>query len=158
MPHDGPVDAVDARILLELARHPRATTLAIADRVGISRNTAQSRLGRLERSGALESFEHRISPAALGYPLTAFITAQVTQRLLDEVAAALADVPEVLQVQGISGPVDLMIQVVARDADDLYRIAGRVLAIPGVERTNTALVMRQLVGYRLTPLLHLTTG
>lgn len=158
MPHDGPVDAVDARILLELARHPRATTLAIADRVGISRNTAQSRLARLERSGALESFEHRISPAALGYPLTAFITAQVTQRLLDEVAAALADVPEVLQVQGISGPVDLMIQVVARDADDLYRIAGRVLAIPGVERTNTALVMRQLVGYRLTPLLHLTTG
>ncbi|PXY28906.1 AsnC family transcriptional regulator [Prauserella sp. PE36] len=153
MPHDGPVDAVDARILLELAEHPRATTLAVADRVGISRNTAQSRLARLERNGALESFEHRIAPAALGYPLTAFITAQVTQRLLDEVAAALADVPEVLQVQGISGPVDLMIQVVAGDADDLYRIAGRILAIPGVERTNTALVMRQLVDYRITPLL-----
>ncbi|MFF5989922.1 Lrp/AsnC family transcriptional regulator [Prauserella flavalba] len=156
MPHDGNVDAIDARILLELAEHPRATTLALADRVGISRNTAQSRLARLERHGALESFEHRISPAALGYPLTAFITAQVTQRLLDEVAAALADVPEVLQVQGISGPVDLMIEVVAADADDLYRIAGRILAIPGVERTNTALVMRQLVDYRITPLLRRT--
>ncbi|GHE89911.1 AsnC family transcriptional regulator [Amycolatopsis deserti] len=152
MPHDGPVDAVDARILLELAEHPRATTLALADRAGISRNTAQSRLARLE-SSALDSFERRISPAALGYPLSAFITAQVTQRLLDEVAAALAGVPEVLQVQGISGPVDLMIQVVARDADDLYRIAGLILAIPGVERTNTALVMRQLLGYRITPLL-----
>lgn len=43
MPHDGPVDEVDAKLLLELTRHPRATTLALADRVGISRNTAQSR-------------------------------------------------------------------------------------------------------------------
>jgi DNA-binding Lrp family transcriptional regulator len=45
------------------------------------------------------------------------------------------------------------VHVVAADTDDLYRIAGQVLAIPGVERTNTALVMRELVGYRLTPLL-----
>lgn len=152
MPHGGPVDPVDARILLELSEHPRATTLAVADRVGISRNTAQVRLARLEHD-ALDSFERRVTPESLGYPLTAFITAQVTQRLLDEVAGALAAVPEVLQVQGISGSVDLMIQVVARDADDLYRIAGRILAIAGVERTNTALVMRQLVDYRITPLL-----
>ncbi|MFD4254063.1 Lrp/AsnC family transcriptional regulator [Amycolatopsis thermoflava] len=157
MPQDGFIDAVDARILLELAEHPRATTLAIADRAGISRNTAQTRIARLE-AGSLDSFERRISPAALGYPLTAFITAQVTQRLLDEVAAALAGVPEVLEVQGISGPVDLMVHVVARDADDLYRIAGLILAIPGVERTNTALVMRQLVDYRIKPLLHQAAG
>src|SRR5690606_2896042 len=147
MPHDGPVDTVDAKILLELTQHPRATTLALADRVGISRNTAQSRLTRMEES-ILDSFERRIPPASLGYPLTAFITTQVTQHRLDEVAGALAEVPEVLEVRGISGPVDLMIHVVAQDADDLYRIAGRILAIPGVERTNTSLVMRQLVGYR----------
>lgn len=152
MPHDGPVDEVDAKLLLELTRHPRATTLALADRVGISRNTAQSRLTRLE-GNTLDSFERRIPPASLGYPLTAFITAQVTQRRLDEVAEALAEIPEVLEVHGISGPVDLLIHVVARDADDLYRIAGRILAVPGIERTNTSLVMRRLVDYRITPLL-----
>lgn len=156
MLHHRTVDAIDARILLELVEHPRATTLALANQVGISRNTAQTRLARLDKD-ALDSFERRISPVALGYPLTAFITAQVTQRLLNEVAGALAAVPEVLQVQGISGPVDLVIHVVARDADDLYRIAGRILAIPGVERTNTALVMRQLVDYRSTPLLRQMT-
>jgi DNA-binding Lrp family transcriptional regulator len=154
VPHGGRVDAVDARILLELSEHPRATTLAIADRVGISRNTAQTRLARLEDT--LDSFERRVTPDSLGYPLTAFITTQVTQRLLDDVASALAAIPEVLQVQGISGPVDLMVHVVARDADDLYRVAGRILAIPGVERTNTALVMRELVSYRMTPLLRQT--
>lgn len=46
---------------------------------------------------------------------------------------------------GFSGGADLLIQVVARDADDLYRIAGQVLSIRGVRRTNTSLVMRELV-------------
>lgn len=153
-----PIDEIDARLLLELVEHPRATTIALAERVGISRNTAQARLARLEENGALASFERRILPGALGYPLSAFITTQVTQRMLDEVAAALAAIPEVLEVHGLSGPVDLLVQVVAADADDLYRIAGQVLAIPGVERTNTALVMRHLVGHRLTPLLGRAAG
>jgi DNA-binding Lrp family transcriptional regulator len=153
-PDGSRIDATDARILLELARHPRATTVAVADEVGIARNTAHARLTRLEHAGAIGAFDRRVTPAALGYPLTAFVTARVTQRRLDEVAAALAAVPEVLQVHGISGEIDLLVHVVATGADDLYRIAGQILAIPGVERTNTALVMRELVDYRITPLLH----
>lgn len=154
MPNVGRIDTLDAQILLLLFEQPRATTIAIAERAGISRNTAQSRIARLEASGALASFERRVTAESLGYPLTAFITTQVTQRRLNNVSAALADIPEVLQVHGISGPVDLLVHVVATDAEDLYRVAGQILAIPGVERTNTSLVMRQLVDYRIAPLVH----
>jgi DNA-binding Lrp family transcriptional regulator len=48
---------------------------------------------------------------------------------------------------------DLLVRVAARDADDLYRIAGQLLATDGVERTTTSLVMRTLVEHRVTPLL-----
>ncbi|MBN6041118.1 Lrp/AsnC family transcriptional regulator [Amycolatopsis sp. 195334CR] len=154
----GRIDRTDARMLLELSAHPRATTSAVADAAGIARNTAQARLARLEEDGALDSFERRVDPAALGYPLTAFVTVRVAQRKLDPVGAELREIPEVLQVHGISGPSDLLVHVVAADADDLYRVAGRILAIPGVERTDTALVMSELVSYRVTPLLHRTAG
>jgi DNA-binding Lrp family transcriptional regulator len=147
------IDPTDARLLLALAGQPRATAIALTGQTGLSRNTVQARLARLEDQGVLDSFERQIPPAILGYPLAAYITTQVTQRRLDEVAAALASIPEVLQVDGISGETDLLVHVAAADADDLYRIAGLVLAIPGVERTNTALVMRELVSYRITPLL-----
>jgi DNA-binding Lrp family transcriptional regulator len=152
------IDATDARLLLALAEQPRATSVALAEQVGLSRNTVQARLGRLEESGAVAGFERRIDPAALGYPLTAFVTTQVTQRRLDEVAEALTGIPEVLQVHGVSGQTDLLVHVVAADADDLYRVAGQILAVPGVERTQTALVMRELVGYRITPLLRRRAG
>lgn len=150
---DDVLDTLDAKILMALTADPRATVLALSHQVGASRNTVQARLARLTRREALTSFERRIKPSALGYRLTAFITTTVTQRSLNDVAAALRDVPEVVEVFGLSGQVDLLVRVVAIDADDLYRIAGQILATPGVERTNTALVMREMVEYRLTPLL-----
>jgi DNA-binding Lrp family transcriptional regulator len=154
----GRVDATDARLLRALARSPRATVLALAEAVGLSRNTVQARLAGLEQRGVLGSFERRIDPAALGHPLTAFVQVRVTQQRLDAVADALAAVPEVTEVLGMSGEMDLLVQVVARDADDLYRVAGLLLAIDGVERTATSLVMRRLVDYRVDPLLRGLAG
>ena len=152
------LDRIDARLLLALREEPRAPVLTLADRVGLARNTVQARLSRMEAEGALISLDRRINAAALGYPLTAFIMAQVTQRALAQVGEALAAIPEVVEVVGLSGQTDLLIRVVAADADDLYRTAAQLLAIPGVERTNTALAMRDLVGYRLTPLLRRLAG
>jgi DNA-binding Lrp family transcriptional regulator len=147
------IDATDARLLLTLVTQPRASAITLSSQTGLSRNTVQARLARLEANGVLDSYEREVPPAVLGYPLAAYITTQVTQRRLDEVAAVLASIPEVLQVDGISGQTDLLVYTAAANADDLYRIAGQILAIPGVERTNTALVMRELVSYRVTPLL-----
>lgn len=97
-------------LLIALAESPRATTIALADRIGLSRNTVQVRLDKLN------------------------------------------DIPEVLGVIGLSGVADLLIHVAVRDADDLYRTAGDILGIKGVKRTTTALVMREMADYRITPL------
>ncbi|MFE3446233.1 Lrp/AsnC family transcriptional regulator [Nocardia cyriacigeorgica] len=150
---DPAVDGTDARLLLELVDNPRATGVELAARLGLSRNTVQARLARWEANGVLASFERRVEARALGYPLAAFVAVVVDQHKLDPVVDELAEVPEVTEVCGMTGATDLTVRVVARDADDLYRITGRILKIPGVERTNMALVMRELVGPRISPLL-----
>ncbi|MDV3125917.1 Lrp/AsnC family transcriptional regulator [Mycobacterium sp. 21AC1] len=152
------VDTLDAKILQALNDDPRATVIALADKTKLSRNTVQARLTKLERQGTLRSFERRIDPASLGYPLTAFILTRVTQRKLAQIAAALEQVPEVVEVHGLGGVTDMLIHVVAREADDLYRVAGLILDIDGVEQTTTALVMRKFLDYRLAPLLGELTG
>ncbi len=147
------VDATDARLLLALAEDPRATVMALSQRLGLARNTVQARLSRLETGGVLAPFDRRIRPEALGHPLGAYVTVQVVQRSLADVAEALADIPEVLEVTGLSGVTDLLVHVAARDADDLWRITEQVLAIPGVQRTDTALALRRFVEHRVGPLL-----
>lgn len=152
------VDATDARLLLELVANPRATGVELAARLGLSRNTVQARLGRWEASGVLAGFERRVDPRALGYRLAAFVAVVVDQHRLDAVVTELAEIPEVIEVCGTTGPIDLTVRVVARDTDDLYRVAGAILKIEGVERTNMALVMQQLVEPRTAPLLRRVTG
>lgn len=151
------VDRTDARLLEALEDDPRATVMGLSQRLGLARNTVQARLTRLDADGVLHGFGIRIDPAALGYPIAAVVMVVVRQQLLREVSEALAEIPEVLEVWGMSGTADLLVRVVAADADDLYVVAARILALEGVERTDTSLVMRRLVDYRITPLLERLT-
>jgi DNA-binding Lrp family transcriptional regulator len=149
----GSVDGLDRLLLLALSRNPRATVVSLAEEVSASRNTVHARLSRMERDGTLRSFEHRVDPAGLGFPLTAFVLVVVTQRQLDQVGEAFAKIPEILEVTGISGATDLLVRVAGRDADHLYQVAAKILATDGVERTEVSLAMRELVPYRVVPLL-----
>jgi DNA-binding Lrp family transcriptional regulator len=118
----------------------------------------QARLARLESNDVLAPLDRRIRPEALGYRLGAYVTVTVVQRSLAEVSHALADIPEVIEVTGLSGVADLLVEVVARDADDLWRITEQLLAIEGVQRIDTALTMRRFVEHRLSPLLERAAG
>ena len=73
-------DSVDARLLSALTSDPRASTIALAERIGVSRNTVQARLARWESGSVLASFERTITPDFLGYPLRAFVLTNVKQR------------------------------------------------------------------------------
>ena len=73
------LDHVDLELLAALSDDPRATVVALADRLGLSRNTVQARMARLERAGVFLSFERAISSSALGFPLEAFINVEVRQ-------------------------------------------------------------------------------
>src|SRR3954468_22604800 len=152
------VDATDARLLLALGEDPRASVMALSHRLGLARNTVQARLSRLETNGVLAPLDRRVRPESLGYRLSAYVTVQVVQRGLAEVSDALAHIPEVVEVTGLSGVADLLVEVVAIDADDLWRITEQVLAIPGVQRTDTALALRRFVEHRLGPLLERAAG
>jgi DNA-binding Lrp family transcriptional regulator len=152
------VDATDARLLLALTEDPRASVMALSQRLGLARNTVQARLARLESNDVLAPLDRRIRPEALGYRLGAYVTVTVVQRSLAEVSHALADIPEVIEVTGLSGVADLLVEVVAKDADDLWRITEQLLAIEGVQRIDTALTMRRFVEHRLGPLLERAAG
>lgn len=149
------LDSVDLDLLRALADDPRATVVALAEKLGLSRNTVQARMSRLERSDVLLSYERALSPAAMGYPLEAFLHVTVRQVDLPRIREALAAIPEIVQAHGMSGQIDLVVRVVARDTQHLFDVDARILAIDGVERTETSLVMGEVIPYRVAPLMEL---
>lgn len=151
------LDRTDLELLSALSTDPRATVVALAERLGLSRNTVQARMARLDRSGVFLSFERAISASALGFPIEAFISVMVRQADLPRIRAELAGVPEVVQADGLSGQVDLLVRVACRDTQHLFDTDGRILAIDGVERTETSLIMGEVIGYRVAPLIELAS-
>ncbi|MBD8518499.1 Lrp/AsnC family transcriptional regulator [Plantibacter sp. CFBP 8804] len=153
MPHPATIDHLDARILTALDDDPSMTALALARTLGVARNTVHARLRRLETSGALGAPSRRVRLSALGYPLTAFIEISIRQDLATEAYAALESTPEIVEVHATTGDADLFAKVVAHDTEDLHRIAGVLLAAPGVVRTNTKVSLIEVIPYRSSSLL-----
>ncbi|MEO3857129.1 Lrp/AsnC family transcriptional regulator [Acrocarpospora sp. B8E8] len=152
------LDPVDARILLALDSEPRLPVVVLAERLGLARKTVQTRLSRMEERALLRPHSDRVDPRTLGYLMEAAVTAEVEQPRLGAAVAALAEIPEVVAAAAISGEGDLLCRVVARDPDDLYRVTQEILSCPGIRRTRTSLLMRDLLPYRALGLLRRLAG
>ncbi|WP_051951799.1 Lrp/AsnC family transcriptional regulator [Actinacidiphila yeochonensis] len=147
-----PVDALDARILRLLLQQPRTSVREYARILSVARGTLQVRLDRLEREGVIASVGPRVSPAALGLPVLAFVRVHVEPGRLDEAADALDGMPEVVEAFSTTGDGDLLARVVARDHAHLEDVVQRVGGAPGVLRTLSEIALRERVAPRVLPL------
>jgi DNA-binding Lrp family transcriptional regulator len=151
------MDALDRRLIDLFSADPRVGVLEASRRVGVARGTVQARLDKLTSSGVITSWGPDLSPSALGYPVTAFLTLEIRQDELtggghDTVGAHLAAIPEVLEAHTITGAGDLMARVVARSNTDLQRVIDLVLANPAIVRSSTVIALATQVPYRVLPL------
>ena len=147
------LDATDRRILLALDDDPRMPVALIAQRLGIARGTVHARLDRLAASGQLRANSARVRPEALGRGVAASIRVELDQHLIAQAIEALRNVPEVLECFAPAGDTDLLLRVVAKSPDDLYRVAEVVRLCPGILRTSTSLFLREVIPYRVSKLL-----
>jgi DNA-binding Lrp family transcriptional regulator len=151
------VDDLDRRLIELFAADPRVGVLEASRRLGVARGTVQARLDKLEARGVVTGYGPELSPEALGYPVTAFLTLEIRQEATeggghDAVGAHLAAIPEVLEAHTITGAGDLMVRVVARSNADLQRVIDLVLAAPAITRSSTVIALATQVPYRVLPL------
>jgi DNA-binding Lrp family transcriptional regulator len=152
------IDALDARLIAELAAHPRLGLTEIARRLGVARGTAHARLERLVARGAIKGFGPDLDLAALGYPILAFVSLDIAQGRLPEAVAWLRDIPEVLEAHGTTGQRDLMCRVAARDPGHLQELIGRILATTAVRRSTSSIALSCQIAYRTAPLVARAAG
>ncbi len=152
------LDDLDRNLIDLLAAEPRVGVLEASRRLGVARGTVQARLDKLEARGVVTGWGPNLSPAALGYGVTAFLTLEISQAGgHDAVASRLAEIPEVLEVCTITGVGDLWCRVVARTNPDLQRVIDRVVSLEGVVRSATVVALATLVPHRVRPLVRATT-
>ncbi|MGH3625405.1 MAG: Lrp/AsnC family transcriptional regulator [Sciscionella sp.] len=152
-PHEGPLDSLDARLLLLLFDEPRLGALECSRRLGVARGTVAARLDKLTDRGVLTGFPPALDFAAMGYGLTAFATIEIAQGRRHSVAERLAAIDEVCEVHATTGQGDLLVRMVARSNDDLQRVIDEVVAVADVRRMSTSIALSTPIPPRARPLL-----
>ncbi|MCU1400141.1 MAG: Lrp/AsnC family transcriptional regulator [Acidimicrobiales bacterium] len=131
----------DHRFISSLDSVTRPNVLELSRRGGQARNTVQARLDRLQAAGVIAGYEPIVDLAALGYRVLAFTTLEIAQGQEANVIVGLADIPEVLETHKVTGPGDLLCRIVSRTNEHLHDVLERVLSLPGIVRTTSALAL-----------------
>ncbi|GAA0378265.1 Lrp/AsnC family transcriptional regulator [Micromonospora gifhornensis] len=150
---DVQLDALDVSLIELLAAEPRIGVLECSRRLGVARGTVQARLDKLVDRKVIGGFGPEVSPAAIGFTVTSFVTLEISQRHgHDPVASHLAGIPEVLEAHTITGSSDLLCRIVARSNADLQRVIDQIVAYEGIRRASTIIALDEQIPYRVLPL------
>ena len=142
-------DPVDERILRLLVRNARATWRDVGAVVGLSANAVAQRVRRLEEQGWVRGYTAVLDPALDGEAGGAVVLLRTATDVdAAEVEAAMAAIPEVVQVLDVTGPVDYHVRVRHASPQQLYEVVNRLRALPGVTGIETQAVLREVLDRR----------
>ncbi|MDN4472579.1 Lrp/AsnC family transcriptional regulator [Demequina zhanjiangensis] len=150
------MDAIDREILAIVQSEGRISATELAQRIGLSLTPCHRRLRALEDSGVIRGYRAEVDPhqVDLTFATVVSVTLQnVAPGDFLDFEQAVVDLPEVVQAQRLFGNPDYMLQVVCRDLKAFQELFDtRLSALPGVQRLESTLVMKDIVPHRGLPI------
>ena len=131
------MDDLDRALLAQLGLDARVSLSVLARRLKVARSTVQSRIERLESSGAIAGYTVRLGEGARAAQIRASILLTIEPRNQAAILARLKALPEVERVHTTSGRFDLLIQVAATSTGVLDTVLDTIGVIPGVRASES---------------------
>ena len=143
-----PLDMFDRRIIAALQDDARMTVAQIAERVSLSATPVSRRLRRLEEEGVIAGYAPVLDAGKLGFTLDAYVMINLqahSDEIIDRFEGAIKANPYVIACHAVTGEMDYLLHVIARDMEHLSQITLKTLVrIPGVRDVKSILVMENV--------------
>lgn len=139
------LDAVDRQIVTALTDNARLSLADLGRILAMSPQSAADRLRRLEDVGVIKGFTARLDPEALGLAVGAYIRVRPAMGELPRVAALLADIPEIIECDRITGDDCFIAKAFVARIEDLERVIDRLIPYA---QTNTSIIQSSPVARR----------
>jgi Lrp/AsnC family transcriptional regulator, leucine-responsive regulatory protein len=140
------LDEIDVALLAELQADADRPNVELARVVGLSPAATLHRVRRLKESGVVRAITARLNSAEAGFPLQVYVSvtlARHEEAPYRRFREAVLAIPQVIAADWVTGEVDAILMVVARDVADLQRVLNR-LSTRGAMRIVTLLRLEEL--------------
>ncbi|MEM8987454.1 MAG: Lrp/AsnC family transcriptional regulator [Pseudomonadota bacterium] len=131
----------DRQVIDLLRANARMTVSDIAAHLGVSRSTAQKRLEKLEADDVIRGYTVVMSPDYLAREVRAHASIVVQPKMTEAVIEAMSAIDTVREIHSVSGAYDLIAVIVASSVTELDRSIDRLIAIEGIERTMSSVIL-----------------
>ena len=140
------IDDIDRKIVLALQENGRLTNIEVAERVGLSHSACSRRIARLERERVIVGYRARTDRHRLGLSVRAYCGIVRDSAIgWKELADRLAKIEGVVSVFAVSGDVDLMLEIVARDMQHYSQVVLQdVFDTEGVHATRSSFILEEV--------------
>lgn len=139
---------MDRKILRELQADGRIAWVELSERVNLSATACQRRVQSLIERGVIDGISARINPEALGFEVEAFVSVYVDRqdvKLAQKFRSAIQKYPEVQACHMMTGQVDYLLRVVAKDLKSYGRfVEEKILGMPGVKDASSSIVLDRI--------------
>ncbi len=131
------VDDLDRALIAQLSADARVSVATLSRRLKVARSTVQTRIERLETTGAIAGYTLRLGDGITRSRIRASVLVSMEPRALPQVLTRLRAMPEVERVHTTSGRFDLIVQMAALSTSDLEAAIDALGATPGLRATET---------------------
>ncbi len=143
-----PLDRFDLAILRILQRNNQTPQREIGAAVNLSAPSVQRRIRRMEAEGVIVANVARISPEAVGLPLTIIVSVELVSETPEAIEAAkerFRAAPEVQQCHYVTGQADFILTLVVASMSAYEDFTRRAFFEAGnVRKFNTFVSMGQV--------------
>jgi Lrp/AsnC family transcriptional regulator len=149
------LDPIDRRILAILQHDATVSVADVAERVGLSTTPCWKRIKRLEQVGIVERRVAILNRDLLGLGVTVIVairTARHSEEWLETFATGVAAIPEVVEFYRMSGEIDYLLKVVARDIADYDRIYRKLTRVADLHDVSSSFAMQEIKSTTALPL------
>jgi Lrp/AsnC family transcriptional regulator, leucine-responsive regulatory protein len=143
------LDRRNVELLRLLRADPRISVSELARRVKMSAPAVRERLVRLEESGVIAGWRIDLDPAALGYPVLAWVRVRPMPGQLPKIAELAQRTPQVVECHRVTGEDCFVMKVYARAVDEFDVFLDKFLVYG---QTTTSIVQSTPVPARDLPL------
>lgn len=145
------LDRINAALIEQLQKNGRTNLAELARAVRRGESTVRDRLVGLEAGGIIRGYHALVDWKQLGYGVQALVRAEPASGSMNKIAERLRAVPNVRSVLQTTDPRPILIEVFAKDVEDLNRILASQMGAAGLDRFDVAIVVNPLVDPRPLP-------
>ena len=150
------LDEFDRGIIAALQEDARMPVASVAERVALSATPVSRRIKRLEDDGLIQGYAAVLDARKLGFELNAYVLINLethSDANIGSFESAIQANPYVIACHAVTGDMDYLVHVIARDVEHLSAITLKtLLRIPGVRDVKSIIVLETVKQSRALPL------